>query len=66
MAITTKSDRKTESIELAEVRLCVLVVAWTGIEQATSKTLETLAKTGLGEHDLFKFFDSFDLTNNIR
>jgi pyruvate/oxaloacetate carboxyltransferase len=66
MAITTRSDRKTESIELAEVRLCPLVLACTGHDKVVMKMLEKHVKTGLDVHILFKFFDSLDLTNNIR
>ena len=66
MAITTRSDRKTESIELAEVKLWPLVFACRGKDQVAKSMLEKYAKTGLDVHFLFKFFDSLDLTNNIR
>jgi len=65
MAITTKSDRKTEKIELAEVMLWVLGFAWTGQANAAMNMHEKPAKTALGEYFLFKFFNSLDLTNNI-
>lgn len=66
MAITTRSDRKTDRIELVEVKLWPLVVACKGSEKLKRGMHERHAKTGLGEILLFKFFNSFDLTNNIR
>jgi hypothetical protein len=65
MAITTISDRKTDISELVEVTLEVFSSAIANFEKLAANMAEMPAKLELSGRILFKFFNSFDLTNNI-
>lgn len=74
MAITNKSDRKIDRIEPADEKPDVVsgkssdtrVCAYIGTLVKSAHSEEAPANIDFNGQCLFEFFNSFDLTNNIR